>query len=242
MGGNLGSMDETFRRALELLPSHGIEVAAVSSLYESAPMGFEAGQPFLNAAAEISVTCTAHECLAILQQLEDTLGRVRHTHWGPRTIDLDLGLFGDEVHHTAELIVPHPACSYRRFAIDPLVEIAPDFVHPVMGKELRSIQKSLLARPLPIVISGFNQKEQQQIQQLILTEFPEVDLRPQNQSEAAIFLQAGGNPRTTPPDCRMISFDDVPGDTIEACKAILSAATLAPHIRHNRFFPNISSK
>jgi hypothetical protein len=94
--------------------------------------------------------------LARLLAVETELGRVRTTRWGPRTVDLDLLMFGNVVLDDGPALrVPHPACWYRRFVLDPLVEIAPDVVHPEKHLTIRDLRQRLLLRPLPVaVIAG----------------------------------------------------------------------------------------
>jgi 2-amino-4-hydroxy-6-hydroxymethyldihydropteridine diphosphokinase len=127
LGANLGDREGTLRRALALLGERaGIEVAAVSSAYESAPWGPVEQPPYLNAAAELETTLEPHALLAELLAVEAELGRVRDVRWGPRTCDLDLLLYGERTIDTDDLQVPHPRLSERRFVLDPLLELAPD--------------------------------------------------------------------------------------------------------------------
>jgi 2-amino-4-hydroxy-6-hydroxymethyldihydropteridine diphosphokinase len=107
----------------------------VSSLYETEPVGGPDDQgKFLNAVARVLTALPAARLLAVCQQIEDSLGRRRGMRWGPRTIDLDLLAFDDEVHSSARMTVPHPLMHTRRFVLEPLAEIAPEFVHPLLGK------------------------------------------------------------------------------------------------------------
>ena len=129
LGANLGARGETMRAALRRmaeLPS--VSVEQVSSFYETPPWGNTDQPPFLNAAARIAFDGTPQELLADLQQIEQELGRVRHEHWGARTIDLDIlhieGMTGaDDV-----LTLPHPYLTERAFVLVPLAEIAPDLM------------------------------------------------------------------------------------------------------------------
>jgi 3-oxoacyl-[acyl-carrier protein] reductase len=148
LGSNLGDrralLDEAVAR-LRLQP--GIEVIRVSSCYETEPVGGPAGQgKYLNAAAHLRTTLAALQLLHVLQAVETQLGRVRTERFGPRTIDLDLLLYGAEILQIQEpgcnLIVPHPRLHERLFVLEPLVEIAPLAVHPL----LQSTAKDLLDR------------------------------------------------------------------------------------------------
>jgi 2-amino-4-hydroxy-6-hydroxymethyldihydropteridine diphosphokinase len=109
------------------------EVRSVSSFYETEPVGFVAQPQFLNGALVLE---TALEPLALMRGLlavEQAMGRVRVVAKGPRVIDLDLLLYGDVVMNTEELTLPHPEMQERRFVLEPLAEIAPGMVHPVLG-------------------------------------------------------------------------------------------------------------
>lgn len=151
-GGNLGDVAATMRRALVLLNESAGTVVAVSSLYSTAPMGTEAGTGYRNAVVALSSDRSPLELLAITQQVERECGRERLVHWGPRTLDIDLLLAGPAVIHTPTLTIPHPGLMYRRFALDPLVEIAPAARHPSWNIPLSAIQAALRQRPLPVAV------------------------------------------------------------------------------------------
>lgn len=126
LGGNVGDVQAAFRRALQALDqTAGVRVIAVSSLLRTAPVGGPEQDDFLNAAVLVAVELEPAELLAVLQQLEAVAGRVRTERWGPRTLDLDLLWWADQSIETAELTLPHPELSERRFALQPLVEVAP---------------------------------------------------------------------------------------------------------------------
>lgn len=124
LGGNLGDPVATLRDALArilLLP--GISLDAVSSAYESAPVGLVDQPPFVNAAARLLTDLPLRDVLGGLLAVEGELGRVRSVRYGPRTCDLDILLAGDEVADEPGLAVPHPRLAERRFALEPLVEL-----------------------------------------------------------------------------------------------------------------------
>ena len=125
LGSNLGDRAEHISAALRELATPGdIRVVAVSTLHETEPVGGPAGQTrYLNAAAELETTLTARELLARMQEIEQRHGRVRDVANGPRTLDLDLLLFGDEVIDEPDLCVPHPRMCTRSFVVEPLSEI-----------------------------------------------------------------------------------------------------------------------
>jgi 2-amino-4-hydroxy-6-hydroxymethyldihydropteridine diphosphokinase len=126
LGSNLGDPEELIRSALELLGAEaGIEVVGVSSLRETDPVGYEDQPRFLNGATELSTELPPQELLERLLAIERRLGRVRGegTRFGPRTIDLDLLLYGQETVEEPGLTLPHPRLHERRFALEPLAEL-----------------------------------------------------------------------------------------------------------------------
>lgn len=139
LGANLGEREATLRRAIDLLDTEdGVEVVAVSSLRETEPVGVLDQPRFLNGAAAIETELSPRDLLEVLFGIERKLGRVRDgSRWGPRTVDLDLLLYGDEVVEEVGLRVPHPRLSERRFALEPLAELDPDLAIPRAGKVSR---------------------------------------------------------------------------------------------------------
>ena len=138
LGANLGDREATVRRASELIGARRL-----SSLRETAPWGVEDQPPFVNAVAEIETDVGPRELLDRLLEVERALGRVRAERWGPRTIDLDLLLYGYEEIAGPGLTVPHPHLHERLFVLEPLAELAPDLEVPGRGRIsslLREIQ------------------------------------------------------------------------------------------------------
>jgi 2-amino-4-hydroxy-6-hydroxymethyldihydropteridine diphosphokinase len=121
---------------VELLDAEqGVSVVAVSVLRETDPVGVTEQPSFLNGAASIDTTLTPRELLDALLRVEQQLGRVRDgARWGPRTIDLDLLLYGEEAVDEPGLCVPHPRLAERRFALEPLAELDPDALVPGAGR------------------------------------------------------------------------------------------------------------
>jgi 2-amino-4-hydroxy-6-hydroxymethyldihydropteridine diphosphokinase len=134
IGSNLGGREAHLRRAIELLSAEeGIEIAAVSEIRETDPVGpVEQGQ-FLNGAVRVETDLAPRELLARLLDIERRMGRVRRERFGPRTIDLDLLLYGNETVDEPGLTVPHPRLHERRFALEPLAELDPSLTIPGLG-------------------------------------------------------------------------------------------------------------
>ncbi|QDT33700.1 2-amino-4-hydroxy-6-hydroxymethyldihydropteridine diphosphokinase [Thalassoglobus polymorphus] len=155
LGGNLGEVASIMNEAIELLNAHPqVAVTAKSRLYSTQPVGIEAGDPFLNSAVTANVDLEPVELLNLLQQIENQLGRKRSKHWGPRSIDLDLILVEQYVLKTPHLTIPHPACFYRRFVLDPACDVAGEWIHPQFGKSLAELRNSLQVRPLVVAVDG----------------------------------------------------------------------------------------
>jgi 2-amino-4-hydroxy-6-hydroxymethyldihydropteridine diphosphokinase len=135
LGSNLGDREGTIRRALELLSAgDDIEVTAVSSLEETDPVGYEDQPRFLNGAAALSTELSPRELLERMFAVERQLGRIRTgPRFGPRTIDLDLLLYGQESIDEPGLRIPHPRLAERRFVLEPLVELGRNLQVPGRG-------------------------------------------------------------------------------------------------------------
>jgi len=133
LGSNVGDREASLRAALRGLEARGFRVTALSSLYLTEPVDAPPQEWFLNAVAGGETALSPEALLRACLDTERALGRVRDVPRGPRTIDLDLLLYGDEVRDTPGLTLPHPRMHERRFVLVPLVEIAPGARHPVLG-------------------------------------------------------------------------------------------------------------
>lgn len=145
LGSNMGRRKKNVAAALNALETtREIEVIQVSGLYETDPVGGPEDQPsFINAVAHLKTTLSPERLLAVCINIEESLGRKREIRWGPRTIDLDLLIYDEEIRATPELILPHPLMHERRFVMEPLVEISPNLVHPMLGQTAAEILEAL---------------------------------------------------------------------------------------------------
>lgn len=137
IGSNLGRRERFLDEAVRLINLHIGKVSARSSIYETQAWGMEDAPDFLNAVVEVETGWSAHEVMAACLRIERMLGRNRkHIKLGysSRTIDIDVLYFADEIHHTPDLVVPHPGIPRRRFVLEPLVALAPHFKCPTTGK------------------------------------------------------------------------------------------------------------
>ena len=145
LGSNLGDRAKMIIHATMLIDDlPGIQVVKISQLIETSPVGGPPDQnDYLNGVAELICTVSARQLLDQLLKVETQMGRQRKEKWGPRCLDLDLLLFGDEIIDEPHLKVPHPLMQKRGFVMIPLCEIAPDLIHPVLGSTMRQILNML---------------------------------------------------------------------------------------------------
>lgn len=144
LGGNLGNREANLKKAIELLNDKIGKVITSSSLYETAAWGKTDQPAFLNQAIALQTNLSALEVLDLALGIEQELGRVRKDKWGERLIDIDLILFGNEIINIPDkLQVPHPHMQDRKFVMEPLAEIAPEVIHPVLGETILSISRNI---------------------------------------------------------------------------------------------------
>jgi 2-amino-4-hydroxy-6-hydroxymethyldihydropteridine diphosphokinase len=146
LGSNLGERDENLERALTLLEREEIRLMARSSVYETEPRDVT-GQPwFLNMAVACETRLFPLQLLTAALRIEREMGRVRRLPRGPRLIDIDILLLGNTIVHTPRLTIPHPRMLERRFVLEPLLEIAPELLHPVTKRPLREYLNGVKAQ------------------------------------------------------------------------------------------------
>ncbi|WP_304263688.1 2-amino-4-hydroxy-6-hydroxymethyldihydropteridine diphosphokinase [Kallipyga massiliensis] len=146
LGSNMGDRKTYLDGAIQgLKEADQVSLSQVSSYIETPPYGLVDQDPFLNAVAEIETTLAPYPLLDLCQSLEKAAGRVRKVHWGPRTLDVDILFYDQEILGLDRLAVPHPDLVNRAFVLEPMVELAPNFIHPVnkltMAKCLEALEK-----------------------------------------------------------------------------------------------------
>lgn len=142
VGSNLGDRSKNIAQALGLLRQNSkFTDIKVSSVYETDPVGMTQQPKFLNCVVQLRTQVCAHDILNILHEIEKKLHRKRTKRFGPRTIDLDILLYGDDIINDETLSVPHPRMHKRKFVLASLHELAPELVHPVLKKSVLQLLK-----------------------------------------------------------------------------------------------------
>jgi len=161
LGSNLGDRESNLREALDKIGSaFGLNLLRVSSFHESEPIGPPDQPDFVNAVAEVKTSLPARSLLEALQRIEVEMGRTRSRRWGPRTIDLDILLYGDRLVSAPDLTIPHAMMHLRRFVLAPLCELVPYEEHPMLGLRFSQLLRRVeweasgqrpSARPAPVL-------------------------------------------------------------------------------------------
>ena len=149
LGSNLGPRETYLRKALQALDKELGSLVKCSSFYETLPWGFSSDSLFLNAAACFDTLLLPEEVLAVTQQIEKSLGRKeksRQGQYADRCIDIDLLLYDDRVMQTPDMILPHPHMAERMFVLEPLAEIMPHMLHPLLKKTILQLKEELAER------------------------------------------------------------------------------------------------
>lgn len=144
-GSNLGDRSDNINKAIELINRSGhTNIVKTSSLYETKPVGYVEQDNFINGALQVKTLLSPKQIIAFLLDVEKKLKRERIVRWGPRTIDLDVLLYDDCVTSFEEIIIPHPRMHERMFVLEPLCDIAPNLVHPLINKRIFELKELLL--------------------------------------------------------------------------------------------------
>jgi 2-amino-4-hydroxy-6-hydroxymethyldihydropteridine diphosphokinase len=154
-GSNLGDRLGALRTAALLLEPEA-HVVQASSVYETPPWGFKDQPMFLNQVLQVETELDPPALLALLKRIEKKLGRQATFQYGPRAIDMDILFYDDLIYSTDALQIPHPLAAERAFVLMPLLEIAPDFVHPVLGKSIQDLTRKVDCSRISIYKEGEN--------------------------------------------------------------------------------------
>jgi len=145
VGGNMGDKEKNVKMALELISnSYHSKITKTSKLYETRPVGYLEQDDFLNCAAQVKTLLSPLEFVNFLLSIEKDLKRERVIRWGPRTVDLDVLLYDNVISSIEEIILPHPRMHERMFVLQPLSDIAPYVIHPILNKTIIQLKESLL--------------------------------------------------------------------------------------------------
>lgn len=155
LGSNVGDRAENLTRAVDLLAElPSVQVLARSRWHSTQPIGGPAQGQFLNAAVAIETSLGAQALFDVMRQIEAALGRQRLVRWGPRTIDIDLLLYGEQVIDTPEMTVPHPRMALRSFVLEPAAQVAADWRHPTIGWTIERLWRHLQTAPPYVAVTG----------------------------------------------------------------------------------------
>ena len=141
LGSNVGDRQFYLDNALSFLSEH-FTLLNSSSIYETVSWGDRIQQPYLNMAVEIVVDISPHELHKITRQIEQQLGRVDKGNYLPRTIDIDIIFFGNEIIDSQKLTIPHPRLQNRRFVLKPLNDLNPSYIHPILKRSVEDLLKN----------------------------------------------------------------------------------------------------
>jgi 2-amino-4-hydroxy-6-hydroxymethyldihydropteridine diphosphokinase len=150
LGSNVGNSEKNIVDAVDLLSEH-ISKIKCAKIYRSHAVGFEDQADFFNTAIIGETSLAPEQLLDFTQDVEKRIGRVFRFHWGPREIDIDIIFFDDLVYKSSGLQIPHPRANERDFVLKPAADIAPNFIHPELGKSIRQLYEALDKSKLSII-------------------------------------------------------------------------------------------
>ncbi len=139
LGSNLGDRQDYLEKARTMIKRRIGKLVAISSLYQTAAWGNTEQAAFLNQVIGVETKLTPEKVLKSIHEIEKLQGRTPGEKWGPRTLDIDILFYGDQIINTPELTIPHPEIANRRFTLEPLMEVEPDLTHPVLNKTIRKM-------------------------------------------------------------------------------------------------------
>jgi 2-amino-4-hydroxy-6-hydroxymethyldihydropteridine diphosphokinase len=139
LGSNIGEREAQLAEAIQRLEAAGVQVVRKSTVYETEPQDLRDQRWFLNLVLEVETRLSPIQLLTTIQALEESMGRKRDVPKGPRSIDIDILLYGVAIVETEDLQIPHPRLAQRRFVLEPLAELAPDLPHPRSGRTVREL-------------------------------------------------------------------------------------------------------
>ncbi|HUV45489.1 MAG TPA: 2-amino-4-hydroxy-6-hydroxymethyldihydropteridine diphosphokinase [Dehalococcoidia bacterium] len=142
LGSNLGDREKNLTRALSLL-SQEVKLEKVSSIYETAPVGYKEQPLFLNMVCQGATNLNPQELLSLAKAIESRMGRAPSFPNAPRLIDIDILFYDNKIIKTKDLTIPHPRLTDRAFVLVPLAEIAPELVHPELGKSITGLASNI---------------------------------------------------------------------------------------------------
>jgi len=144
IGSNMGDRRRNCLEAVDRVDRAGAcNIISISSLYITEPVGVTGQEWFVNCAACLETRLSPADLMGMLLDIEAEMGRVRKYKWGPRVIDLDILIFGQDVVNEKDLTIPHPMMHQRRFVMAPMAELAPDLIHPILGRTMTELYRDI---------------------------------------------------------------------------------------------------
>ena len=139
LGSNLGDRQDFLEKGRSLIKKRIGKIVAISSIYQTAAWGNTKQSAFLNQVIGVETKLSPEVLLKAIQDIEKLHGRMQTEKWAPRTLDIDILFYGDQIINNPDLIVPHPEVANRKFTLEPLMEVEPDLIHPVLNKTVRKL-------------------------------------------------------------------------------------------------------